>query len=154
MTFSFPWFVKPGCCWSEANKLALPHEPINILLILRTVYIHIHDFILSLKTISRLNINYKHSIHSNLCTVANSKTINISSTETRIKQAKKKKKRDQYTMTADALAPSVARSSAAMVLIMQERRVLALQEEGLQQPVPCVEKWLRIYIYIYRYVCL
>ena len=39
------------------------------------------------------------------------------------------------TMAADALAPSLARSSAAIVLTMQDGRVLVFHEEGFQLPV-------------------
>ena len=38
-------------------------------------------------------------------------------------------------MVADALAPYVARTSAAMVLIMSNRQVLVLLEEEFQLPV-------------------
>ena len=38
-------------------------------------------------------------------------------------------------MAADALAPYVARASAAMVLIMSNRQVLVLLEEEFQLPV-------------------
>ena len=37
-------------------------------------------------------------------------------------------------MAADALAPYVARTSAAMILTMQNRLVLVLFEEGFQLP--------------------
>ena len=39
-------------------------------------------------------------------------------------------------MAADALAPCVTKSSAAMVLIMQDEHVLVFHEEGFQQPAP------------------
>ena len=38
---------------------------------------------------------------------------------------------------ADALAPCIARPSAAMILIMYNRQVFVLHEEGIQLPVPC-----------------
>ena len=38
-------------------------------------------------------------------------------------------------MVADALAPSVARTSAAMILIMANRQVLYLLKEEFQLPV-------------------
>ena len=38
-------------------------------------------------------------------------------------------------MAADALAPYVARTSAAMILVMQNRQVLVLLEEEFQLPV-------------------
>ena len=38
-------------------------------------------------------------------------------------------------MAADALAPCVARTSAAMILIMQNRQVFVLLEEEFQLPV-------------------
>ena len=38
-------------------------------------------------------------------------------------------------MVADALAPCVARTSAAMILIMKNRQVLVLLEEDFQLPV-------------------
>ena len=37
-------------------------------------------------------------------------------------------------MAADALAPYVARTSAAMILTLQNRQVLVLFEEGFQLP--------------------
>ena len=37
-------------------------------------------------------------------------------------------------MAADALAPGVARPSATLVLIMQNKQVLASHEEGFQLP--------------------
>ena len=40
-------------------------------------------------------------------------------------------------MPADALAPCVARSSAAMVLAMRNGQVLVFHEEGFQLPVSC-----------------
>ena len=40
-------------------------------------------------------------------------------------------------MAADAMAPCVARSAAAMILAMQNRHVLVLHEEGFQLPVSC-----------------
>ena len=39
-------------------------------------------------------------------------------------------------MTADALAPRVARASAAMVLTMEDKQILVFHEEGFQLPVP------------------
>ena len=38
-------------------------------------------------------------------------------------------------MVADALAPYVARTSAAMILIMYNRQVIVLLEEEFQLPV-------------------
>ena len=38
-------------------------------------------------------------------------------------------------MVADALAPCVARTSAAMILIMVNRQVLVLLEDEFKQPV-------------------
>ena len=38
-------------------------------------------------------------------------------------------------MVADALAPCVARTSAAMIMITQNRQVLVLLEEEFQLPV-------------------
>ena len=38
-------------------------------------------------------------------------------------------------MAANALAPYVARTSAAMILTMQNRQVLVLFEEGFQLPL-------------------
>ena len=40
------------------------------------------------------------------------------------------------TIAADALATCVARSSAAMILIMQDKQVLVIHEERFQLPVP------------------
>ena len=38
-------------------------------------------------------------------------------------------------MVADALAPSVVRTSAAMILMMQNRQFIVLLEEEFQLPV-------------------
>ena len=40
-------------------------------------------------------------------------------------------------ITVDALAPCVARTSAPMILIMNNKPVLVLREEGFQLPVSC-----------------
>ena len=40
------------------------------------------------------------------------------------------------TMTADDLAPCIARSSAAMVLIMEDEQIHVFHEVGFQLPVP------------------
>ena len=39
-------------------------------------------------------------------------------------------------MAADALAPCVARASAAMILIMWDTQVLVIYDESFQGPVP------------------
>ena len=45
------------------------------------------------------------------------------------------------TMTADALAPCIARTSTAMILILQDKRVVVFQEGGLHLPAhPIVEE--------------
>ena len=39
-------------------------------------------------------------------------------------------------MTADAMAPCVARASAVMMLTLQDKRTLVFNEEGFQMPTP------------------
>ena len=41
------------------------------------------------------------------------------------------------TMTADALAPCIARASTTMVSTMEDKRVLVFHEEAFQLPAPC-----------------
>ena len=40
------------------------------------------------------------------------------------------------TIAADALAPSVARTSATMLLILHTKQILVFHEEGFQPPAP------------------
>ena len=47
----------------------------------------------------------------------------------------KRKNRKIFYCNADALAPSVSRSSAAMVLIVHDNRVISFHEEGFQVPM-------------------
>ena len=41
----------------------------------------------------------------------------------------------QHMMVADAVAPCTARASASVILIMENRQILVLHEEGIQLPV-------------------
>ena len=57
-------------------------------------------------------------------------------------------------MTADALAPCVARSSAAMTLVVWIRQVLVLREEGCQPPMSCQCGGMIEIVNTYLYYCL
>ena len=54
-------------------------------------------------------------------------------------------------MAADALAPYVARTSAAMILTMKKRYILVLSEEGFQLPAShqCGKMTQNVNIYFY-----
>ena len=68
--------------------------------------------------------------------------VNSFSTETRVWD------NDVNIMAADALAPYVAKSSAAMALTMQDEWVLVFQGERFQPVI--VERWQKIkYIFMY-----
>ena len=43
---------------------------------------------------------------------------------------------DSYTMAADALPPYITKTSATVVLAMQEKCINGLQKKGFQLPVP------------------
>ena len=47
-------------------------------------------------------------------------------------------------MAADALAPCVARSSAAVVLTMHDKQVFVFHKEGVQAHSPSLQKYYKI----------
>ena len=55
------------------------------------------------------------------------------------------------TIAADALAPCVAKTSAAMVLNVSNKKVLVFNEEAFQQVLPTPCQWWEI---IENVICL